>query len=439
MSRDLLKQYGYPSVFLNQYVETVENIFYEQDVVQRAKEKEDYKALLNYSSQETDEGVIVEINYASSEPVCNQSLQLDDSLLCNLSPEWPETKTQLQMGTVPNQETGDFFVDTVIAHVQQYVSLQQLEKVVEASKAFGSLSKNKVEKLALQAKLSHKHIRQNGGYNPNFHLAASLLSPPSSVQDAEGKTYLAKRHEPLPLNQAKALLDSRTIVIVGDVHGNLALLSECLERLGVVENKRRKFNGMLLSIGDLIDGREGSDVPCFQYGRDIFDKIICGNHEAAYIGGPKFDGMPVRDEISGELRRAMWSEQLCVGVQMENWLFTHAGIRTMQTDPGEVFAELSERWYTHCGRPNMADQTLFGIDHFRGGSSPMGGVMWGDWKNRFAKPTSFKQVVGHTPLGNPESDQNDKIYNIDVAGDRLAFAIINGDNVQVASSLQINP
>lgn len=71
------------------------------------------------------------------------------------------------------------------------------------------------------------------------------------------------------------------------------------------------------------------------------------------------------------------------------------------------------------------NNAIWSSDHFRGGRSKKGGILWNDWRNIDIIP-GVKQVVGHTPLHKiisiTDDITNSRITNVDNSGSSIYFS-----------------
>lgn len=239
----------------------------------------------------------------------------------------------------------------------------------------------------------------------------------------------ARRCATVPLDTL--LGDTPATVTIGDVHSDIDGLQRTLRRLGLVDATGARCDGgrhRLISVGDLIDGRDPRDLETLEYGERVFDRIICGNHEAALMGGPRFSGLLMPDpEVALVLNRLARTEQLTVAEVAHGTLITHAGVSSAWFDDepaGEIHERLLDSWFAFLSNRDDQDGRLFAIDARRsrtGGAD--GGALWGDWRTLVGSGRpSFAQIVGHSAVGAPEETEHGAVICIDVAGDTIAAA-----------------
>lgn len=311
---------------------------------------------------------------------------------------------------------------------------QKLFQTLQSAQQTHVISRAEILHYLEKSNLDWDDLRKGGVFNHDLHLALSLTNPVTQIKTAE-KVYQAEKiQEVLTLEQASQLLEPGVCVVISDVHGNIELLQNTLQRLNITDSNNVRTNPeyKLVSVGDLIDGREATDFNTLEFGDQIFDHIICGNHEAAFLGGPTFDMQREVPELTHGLRRMLWTQRLDAAIEEQGVLISHAGYN--HTNPQQAAQKIQEEWLNHCQREDPTNKLLFAIDRFRGGMSHKGGVMWESWKNKVIESQGV-QIVGHTPLGESEKTKNS--YNIDLTGNRLGIAIIKQGQIIIASSLAI--
>jgi hypothetical protein len=215
----------------------------------------------------------------------------------------------------------------------------------------------------------------------------------------------------------------RTFVF-GDVHGMIGLLKGLLLKAGVLERTgdgvyRRIEGFQVISIGDLVDGREftaWSDRRLLERAPDWIDRIVVGNHELGFLGGLGFDSQWDDNEKSLRRRlRELASTGMIVPAFYEGeTLITHAGLSSYfpYETAADAAAAITEAWHTERG-----GLLISGVGKDRWGDDVTGGVCWLDW--RMARNPRFDQIVGHTPSGGVQSDSyvnGVRHLNIDVHG-----------------------
>lgn len=81
-------------------------------------------------------------------------------------------------------------------------------------------------------------------------------------------------------------------------------------------------------------------------------------------------------------------------------------------------------------RSNETVNAIWSADHYRGGGSEVGGILWCDWRNLDLIP-NFKQVVGHTPIERiqtiSDNNTNSVIINVDCSSSVYMSEILQID------------
>jgi hypothetical protein len=268
------------------------------------------------------------------------------------------------------------------------------------------------------------------GHGQNSGAAAHAATRSGSV------TPGAKR---LPMVSAQQLgarwrEQPESVLVISDVHSDLPGLQRFLGALGAVDaDGVRSHTGQLIQVGDLMDGRDPLDLDTLRYGAEVFDRLICGNHEAAYLGGKTFSGQRFQPEVERELGQLTRDGKLDAAFSAHGVLVVHGGAHPAhfpQTDPSEVAQTLNEQFveffYRRPERPpaQFFEHTAHGG---RGGSGINGGAFWCDWRQLVgadAHSAEYRQVVGHSPLHGAEASADDQVVCIDLGGRRLGAALI---------------
>lgn len=172
----------------------------------------------------------------------------------------------------------------------------------------------------------------------------------------------------------------------------------------------------LVFLGDYVDDRDGklSDRHILKNLHGILELkqrfpekviLLLGNHDVHYREYPDFRSTGFRPSMLKALREIFRREEFQVAYQVENHLFTHAGVSA------EWWAWTKRRYPAlneSEGQP-MADRLnallrspeshrLHTISYLRGGLDPLGGPTWADFDETHDDPLpGHHQVVGHTP------------------------------------------
>jgi hypothetical protein len=230
------------------------------------------------------------------------------------------------------------------------------------------------------------------------------------------------------------------VMVISDVHGSVDLLDTTLQRLGIIDSGGNRLNPNvhLLSIGDLVDGRNPQDGETLERASNWFDTVLVGNHEAAILGYGHFDGLDKKDpELVGLLREQIYEGRIKLAHNAHGTLLTHAGVSGQSPYPDIDTAEyyLNKEWERTTLAPGHLPRELFALDRHRGGGSAQGGALWQDWRGLLESPTDYSQIVGHSPLGSPETNPSGRVACIDQGGERLGVALLGEEETHFGSSL----
>jgi len=172
---------------------------------------------------------------------------------------------------------------------------------------------------------------------------------------------------------------------------------------------------------DCVAASAADDLACLAAAREWFDVVLIGNHEHPYFGGPRFAGFWRCREVGEELRKLDDERVLRPCAFVDGILVSHAGLGA-----GWGFADAAEAAGPLAGRASVFAQ----IGRARGGLADCGGVLWADWSEPEA---SFRQIVGHTPGGEPR--RRGGAICLDVgAGDgarRIVGALVRDGDVEL--------
>lgn len=180
------------------------------------------------------------------------------------------------------------------------------------------------------------------------------------------------------------------VFVAADAHGRLDLIRGLIEQAGAERGPGRT----IVHLGDLcncVASSIGDDLAVLTAAPDLFDVLLCGNHEHPYFGGPAFAGFHRSEDVAHAMLRLPW--QAAFGSR--EFLITHAGLAPAWGFAGSAAIHhadvLNSAWAEDPGRhPFFAS-----IGRDRGGNSEWGGILWADWQE--PKSTAgFSQIVGHT-------------------------------------------
>jgi hypothetical protein len=231
-------------------------------------------------------------------------------------------------------------------------------------------------------------------------------------------------------------------IVLGDVHGNLDALKATLRANGVVdENDNKNTDWRVIQVGDLCNmvplgeiyrGFVSQDFETLQFGLEVIDTILVGNHELFFTHGletGRWHGMARVGELAegmmSLISQATWNEQFLAAVEVDGWLVTHAGINIfrpwMDDDPAvvaDILCEVLVDMATHqkSDPDKVRHRTLLSDERF--GSAQENTIFWcrpWDWHPSNVAP--FGQIVGHTPgFDHPAFDEKFNRWIIDNGG-----------------------
>jgi len=219
-------------------------------------------------------------------------------------------------------------------------------------------------------------------------------------------------------------VNPRRLIAIGDVHGERESFKSILRAEDLIDpNGHWSGHGsILLQIGDMID-RGPASLEAMDLIRDIQKEAegaggrvirLLGNHEILVLQGlyyycnfqdPKNLGRLIKEEVAtGKIQTAfVW----------EGRLYVHAGIRLgileyFGKEMGIEPTSWSEHYEPLAVRMNQVvkkaveegdySHPVFWADASRGGTDPVGGVFWSDFKDLVREGMNpIRQVVGHTP------------------------------------------
>lgn len=198
--------------------------------------------------------------------------------------------------------------------------------------------------------------------------------------------------------------------VVPDIHGNWKLALSLLEQEGLIEiTEDGKYLRLLpevdvVQLGDLCNCVAGSindDMGATVIVGPIINRMLVGNHEHPYFGGPPFDGFAHYAELKEAILKLNDRGLIQAAHEVDGILLTHAGM-TRDADsitdwkiPSNKAREAANGLnYMWTDRRDYRHAMFSAIGKKRGGIHPYGGVLWSDWSE--PKCTLFPQIVGHT-------------------------------------------
>ena len=142
--------------------------------------------------------------------------------------------------------------------------------------------------------------------------------------------------------------------------------------------------------------------------------LLWGNHDLPYAFLPDRHGCAgYTAEKAAAVRRVLtldhWKQLrlwYIIPAAPRPWILSHAGIERPWIpagvkDPVAYLAALEEEALDALYRRDESHPLLFFCSAARGGRDPFSGPLWMDWGD-FRPISGFNQVVGHTPLRNPD-------------------------------------
>jgi hypothetical protein len=188
--------------------------------------------------------------------------------------------------------------------------------------------------------------------------------------------------------------------IVGDIHLRDTELATTLA--GPLADCER-----IIASGDFLDRGPADPAELLHTLLDSGVELLVGNHELAYLGGPRFSGM-MEDRcvpVAKDLRGLVLDGKLKAAAVCGDVLVVHAGIshgfwkRNLQQscadDPVKIALHLNKVLLRAVARGDFADP-IFGAlrDDERG-------PFWADLESDLTKLPPFRQAVGHTVVSTP--------------------------------------
>lgn len=117
------------------------------------------------------------------------------------------------------------------------------------------------------------------------------------------------------------------------------------------------------------------------------------------------------------------------------WVLSHAGLDRAWfpaevTDPVAYLTALEQEALDNLYKRGRSHPLLYFCSASRGGRDPFPGVVWMDWGD-FRPVAGINQIVGHTPLRNPDeySDENSTNWCIDT---HLAYYAMIGEDGELS-------
>lgn len=193
------------------------------------------------------------------------------------------------------------------------------------------------------------------------------------------------------------------LFIISDCHGNIEGLNRALVKKKIIDNhghrqlpKRHK----VFSIGDLANCTKTSiegDLACLYLVGNVIDGMLVGNHEMPYIDiNDDFAGFH-RDASIGAKIRDLWElDFIGSSIVAGQTLITHAGVSKQFLPMVQTAVQVHEMLESHWVDQDWNYSLFASVGYARTGRDHVGGMLWCDFDAELI-PTSFSQIVGHTP------------------------------------------
>ncbi|MDD4003835.1 MAG: metallophosphoesterase [Elusimicrobiaceae bacterium] len=240
-----------------------------------------------------------------------------------------------------------------------------------------------------------------------------------------------------PAGKGRAARRSRTLVAVGDVHGEYDGFLELLRHAGLADARGawRGGNATLVQIGDVVDrGPRPFEVQNLlarlqrEAGRAGGSVVrLLGNHELELLKGNYAITTLSKNQIAPfteALRTAVHDGRIAAALSRQGYLFTHAGLTAgLQeifsaggTAGEDALAAEINSIFINAVEKNDYSHPIFYVGSSRGGPHRFGGIFWEDIEDLFysENPLRLKQVVGHTPLREVSVSDDGNIIAVDV-------------------------
>ena len=224
-----------------------------------------------------------------------------------------------------------------------------------------------------------------------------------------------------------------TILLLGDIHQDIPKLEKIIKAEGP---------DITVTTGDWFDSfdydtnehvRNAANFLLANHKNPNF--VTCkGNHDVHYLyeskclpcsGYERRKHLIIRDAL-GEHRRAV-RDSMKWYVWLDDYLVSHAGIHPSFLSPMlKIDKDSIDKWMVDEIHKNeqflaMGTQGWFTVAGYgRGGSYPVGGLLWADFNCEFKPIEGLKQIVGHTPhiritnYLNGETVMKPNIDNLDI-------------------------
>lgn len=191
--------------------------------------------------------------------------------------------------------------------------------------------------------------------------------------------------------------------LISDCHGNIDGLMRALVKHRLFDNhgnRQEPRKNKIFLIGDAANCVKDSwmgDIAILDMVGDTIDGMIMGNHEIPYVDSRNFfSGFSDNPDVRERIHELMDNDVIGSALIFDKTLITHAGYSAQfclpDDDANSVFQRLEDHWQNR----DFSYSPFFSVGWTRGGRDRIGGIFWCDFEQEFI-PTSFPQIMGHTP------------------------------------------
>ena len=206
--------------------------------------------------------------------------------------------------------------------------------------------------------------------------------------------------------------------IVGDIHGKLEVVNFFMDNFSSKD---------LIFVGDILDSFDRSiedQITCLQLIHKSEATLLMGNHELSYISHRhRCSGFKAGTDVY--IHQNNWVRDLPKYIWVGDVLVSHAGLSRKWF--GEKSPSISE---VQTFLENMSEDAMFAIGQGRGGWSPVGGLLWDDFREH-VPINGLTQVFGHTRGNGIRVKKEGPSYCIDCLedSDKIQFVAIENNQV----------
>lgn len=213
------------------------------------------------------------------------------------------------------------------------------------------------------------------------------------------------------------------VITIGDIHGEsviwkIADLKKLLE-----SSKEIPQYDAYIFLGDYVDSHTLQTPKIISNFKKIIQLkqnypynivLLLGNHDLAYLLGHFLFPCSGHDRnYDKEIQKLFLDniELFCPIYQLDNYIFTHAGISQKWLDKfkfihGIKTPSIPVKTINNCFFKAISDKNhinvsdpIFDCGMIRGGENLVGGIFWADFRETFKDIVpGYKQIVGHTPV-----------------------------------------